>query len=157
MEIIKIWSRFIETWQIKVFLAGLFTLLFGNYNAGMGGVFILMCLDFITKICALSKEAGGFEIAWETNIINGRGMKQSLYKGLWYMALLIASHQMESFTVLNMSVGQVPVEISCAYLGLIEGKSILENLRSSGMKGLEPFINLLSKGEKKIKDKIDCQ
>jgi hypothetical protein len=149
------WERLIEAWQVKMFLAGLFTVLFGDYNAGMGGVLILMGLDFITKICALSKGIGGFGIAWRTDLITSMGMKQSLYKGLCYMALLIGAHQMESFTVLNMSIGHFPVELTCAYLGLIEAKSVLENLRDCGMNGLEFFISFLSKKEKQLKNKLN--
>jgi phage-related holin len=155
MDITKIWISIAEGWQVKIVLASIFTYLFGDYNAGLGALLCLVVLDFITKICALSKEVGGFSTAWKTDVISSEGMKQSIQKGLWYMALLIVARQMEQFTVLGMSVKNTAVEITCAYLAVIEAKSILENLRDTGMKNLEPFIAILGEKQKKLTGKED--
>lgn len=149
------WERLSEGWQIKIMITMIFTQLFGEYNACFGALVILIVLDWLTKWWALSKESGGFKIAWETNVISSRGMREGLPKIFWYMVLLIAANQLESFSILGYVLGSTPKEVISAYLALIEAKSILENLRDCGMSGLDPFIFMLSKKQDQITGKKD--
>jgi multidrug efflux pump subunit AcrB len=80
-------------------------------------------------------------------------MRDGLSKIFWYIVLLIAAHQLESFRILGYVLGSAPKEIISAYLALIETKSLLENLRDTGMRGLDPLISLLSKKQDQIAEK----
>jgi phage-related holin len=146
----KFFLNLTDGWQVNIFLASVFTYLFGEYNAGMGALLCLMLLDFFSKIAVLAREGGGFFIAWKTDLINSKSMRQSIFKGLGYMALLILSHQLQHFTVLGLELGATPVEVTCAYLGLIEAKSILEHLRDLGLKNLEPLSWILGEKQKTL-------
>lgn len=150
LEFAKIWERLIEGWQIKIILSFWFTWLFGDYNAGMGALACLVVADWLTKWGVLSKQAGGFWIAWKTDTISSRGMRDGLRKIIWYMIALITAHQLEQFVVLNFTIGHAATEIMSAYLAIIEAKSILENLRDMGMQGLGPFITMLGQKQKQI-------
>lgn len=150
MDLTNIWERLTEGWYIKILCASGFTYLFGEYNAGMGALLCLVVFDWITKWWVLSREAGGFWIAWKTDVISSRGIRAGLAKILWYMILLIAAHQLEQFSILGMTIGSTATEVMSAYLGIIEAKSVLENLRDTGMKGLEPFIAILGKKQNQI-------
>lgn len=150
MEILKYWEKIIEAWQIKILLSLFFTWLFGEYNTGLGALGCLVALDWLTKWGVISKNAGGFWIAWRTDAISSRGMRDGLRKIVWYMIALIAAHQLEQFTFLGYTVGHAATELISAWLGLVEGKSIFENLRDMGMQGADFFINILSKKQKEI-------
>lgn len=72
-----------EAWPVKLVLAIIASAafaLFGEPTAAMKAMPALVAIDFATKLWALSKEAGGFEIAWKTDVINSKGMKQSILK-----------------------------------------------------------------------------
>lgn len=150
MEFYKVWLKLSDAWQIKIFCGILFNWLFGEYSAGMGALASLMAVDWLTKWGVLSKEAGGFWRAWKTDVISSRGMRSGIHKLVWYMAVLIAAHQLEQFKVLGFTVGNAATETMSAYLGIIEAKSILENLRDMGMKEAEPLIFLLGKKQKQL-------
>lgn len=150
MEILKYWEKLIEAWQIKILLSIWLTWLFGDYNAGLGALGCLVVLDWLTKWGVLSKEAESFLKAWQTDIINSRGMRDGLKKIIWYMFALIAAHQLEQFSIIGYSVGHAASEIMSAYLALIEAKSILENLRDMGMQGVDPLIAMLGKKQEQI-------
>jgi len=150
VDIYKFLDRLTEAWQAKVFFCLVLNYLFGAYNAGLGALACLVALDWVTKWGVISREAGGFWIAWKTDAINSHGMRDGLKKILWYMAILIAAHQLEQFSFLGYTIGHSATEIMSAYLGLIEAKSILENLRDMGMKGMEPFISMLGEKQNQI-------
>jgi phage-related holin len=150
LEILKYWEKLIEAWQIKILLSIFFTWLFGEYNTGLGALGCLVVLDWLTKWGVLSKEAGSFLIAWRTDAISSRGMREGLKKIIWYISALIAAHQLEQFSILGYSVGRAATEIMSAYLALIEAKSILENLRDMGMQGVDPLITMLGKKQNQI-------
>ncbi len=76
----KLWERISEGWQVKVACTMIFNQLFGEYNAGMGALAILVALDWLTKWWALSKSVGGFWIAWKTDVISSKGMRDGLAK-----------------------------------------------------------------------------
>jgi phage-related holin len=145
----KIWDRLLEGWQLKTLLSLFFTWLFGDYNAGMGALGCLVVFDTITKWGALAKQAGGFCIAWKTDVINSRGMRDGLMKIIGYMIALIVAHQLEQFTVVGYTFGHSATEIMSAWLGIIEAKSILENLRDVGI-DVGPLITLLGNKQRKI-------
>ncbi|MBP2658762.1 MAG: Holin toxin secretion/phage lysis [Firmicutes bacterium] len=146
----KLWDRLTEAWQIKIACGVVSNWLFGEYNAGMGALICLVALDWLTKWGVLSKEAGGFWTAWRTDAISSRGMRDGLRKIIWYMAALIAAYQLGQFSMLGLKIGHSSTEIVSAYLAIIESKSILENLRDMGMKGVEPLIALLGKKQRQI-------
>ncbi len=147
---LKHWEKLIEAWQIKIILSIWLTWLFGEYNAGLGALGCLVILDWLTKWGVLSKEAGGFLVAWRTDAISSRGMRDGLKKIIWYMIALIASHQLELFSIGGYSIGRTATETMSAYLALIEAKSILENLRDMGMQGTELFIAMLGRKQEQI-------
>lgn len=146
----KLWDQLTEAWQIKIACGIAFNWLFGDYNAGMGGLGCLVALDSFSKWGMLSKEAGGFWTAWKTDVISSRGMRDGLRKTIWYMAALIAAHQLGQFSIFGFAIDHSSTEFISAYLAIIESKSILENLRDMGMKEAEPLIALLSKKQHQI-------
>lgn len=123
LEFNKIWDRLTEAWQVKVACCIVFNWLFGDYNAGMGALACLVALDWLTKWGVISKDAGGFWTAWQTDAISSRGMRDGLKKIIWYMFALIAAHQLEQFSIMGYSVGHAATEIMSAYLALIEAKA----------------------------------
>jgi phage-related holin len=151
------WERISDGWQFKVAITMVFNQLFGEYNAAMGALGILVVLDWLTKWWALSKSVGGFWIAWRTDVISSRGMRDGLSKIFWYIVLLIAAHQLESFRILGYVLGSAPKELLSSYLALIETKSLLENLRDTGMKGIDPLINLFSKKQNQIAENKEAK
>jgi phage-related holin len=150
VELYKFWDRLTEAWQITIACCVIFNWLFGEYRAGLGALFCLVVMDWLTKWGVLSKKAGGFWIAWKTDVISSRGMREGLKKIFWYMAVLIAAHQLEQFSILGFTIGQASTEIMSAYLAIIEAKSILENLRDMGMKDVEPLLAMLGRKQNQI-------
>jgi phage-related holin len=150
LEILKYWEKLIEAWQVKILLSLFFTWLFGDYNEGMGALACLVGFDWLTKLGALSKQAGGFYVACKIDVISSRGMRGGLQKIIWYMIALIAAHQLEQFAILKNTIGHTTTEFISAWLGIVEAKSIFENLRDMGMQGVEPFIALLGKKQNQI-------
>jgi len=150
VELYKFWDRITESWHINLACCMALNWLFGEYRAGLGALTCLVVLDWFTKWGVLSRCAGGFCIAWKTDVISSRGMREGLKKIIWYMVALIAAHQLEQFAIAGFTIGHTSTEFMSAYLAIIEAKSILENLRDMGMKEVEPLIILLGRKQNQI-------
>ena len=147
---LKYIDRMAEGWQIKVICSICATWLFGEYRACFGALACLFVLDWLTKWGVLSKAAGGFGIAWKTDVISSRGMREGVKKFIWYAIALVAAHQLEQFTLFGHTIGNTSTEVVSAYLAVIETKSILENLRDMGMKDVGPLITLLGSKQNQL-------
>lgn len=151
MELYKYWERIIEGWQVKIVFSICFSWLFGEYNAGMGALACLIVVDRVTKWGVISKELGGFWIAWKKDAIKRSILREGIKKIIGYMIALIAAHQLEQFSIHGYTVGRSSTEIVSAWLAVVEAKSILENLRDVGI-DVGPLITMLGNKQSQMKE-----
>jgi phage-related holin len=150
MDLHKFLERLTEGWQVNATASLVLVWLFGPYTAGIGGLFCLVCLDWLTKWAVLSRQAGGFWIAWKTDVISSQGMRDGLKKIVWYGITLIVGHQLSHIRVAGFCLGDTGTEVLCAYLIVIEAKSILENLRDMGFTAAGPLVAMLGRKQNQI-------
>lgn len=146
----KFIDRLAEGWQINASVSLVFVWLFGPYTANLGALGCLVFLDWLTKWCVLSRQAGGFFVAWKTDVISSQGMRDGLKKIVWYGVVLIVGHQLSRAKIAGFTPGDIVTEVFCAYLMVIEAKSILENLRDMGFTAAGPLVSMLGRKQNQI-------
>jgi|GEM_PF-4270991 len=146
----KFFDRITEGWQINAALTAALVWLCGPYTNNLGGLVCLVMLDWLTKWVVLSRQAGGFCIAWKTDVISSQGMREGLKKIVWYGVALIVGQHLSYITVAGYSPGSMGTEVMCAYLMVIEAKSILENLRDMGFTAAGPLVSMLGRKQDQI-------
>jgi phage-related holin len=145
VDLDKFLHRIIEGWQIKAPASLMLVYLFGPFTNGLRALVFLVVIDWLTKWVVLSRHAGGFWIAWKTDVISSAGMRAGLNKIVWYGISLIVGHQLSFIQVAGYSPGAVSTEIICNYLMIIEAKSILENLRDMGFTAAGALVAMLGR------------
>jgi len=119
-----------------------------SYLLAAGAVLVIMCVDLLTKIYALSRQAGGLRKAVRTHRINSSSFaKGTMDKLIVYGIMLIvcgAAYRITPISELAIWFTQLIFTI----MFLRDVLSIIENLTDAGVTGLTIF-------RKAVKRKMD--
>lgn len=115
---------------------------------------ILCLLDIATKYYALSKQHGGFIKAFKNKYINSDTLWKGTYKKLVTYLLIMILAGISMRISMAMHVSNILATIAYVVLSVRELGSILENIRDSGNKWVNPLLFWIKKQEKQIVEKM---
>jgi phage-related holin len=150
VDLEKFYTRIVEGWQFNTTAGLLFAWLFGGYTDVLRALAILFVLDWLTKMAALSVHAGGFWVAWKTDVISSEGMRRGVKKFVWYGLAVLVGHQVSYVQIAGYGLGNASTEFVCGVLIFIEAKSVLENLRDMGWKDAGILVAMLGRKQDQI-------
>ena len=127
--------------------AAIYTFLFPTATIATAAVavLIIMCLDLITKLFAIAKQAGGLRKAFKTRKINSAEFaKGTLDKLIIFGVMLIISGCAYKLMIIE-TIAIWFTQTVFTVMFLRDVLSILENLHDSGIQGLGLFKNLVKR------------
>lgn len=155
MEFTKIWDTVTQCWQVKLF-ASLLIFLVGDISAPFIAIWILLLLDTVTRLIAISKKhlettnlLKAVVLSFRDGDINSKGFRQFVLKCLSYLILMIVANLfakvVPNVLLMGANIAQFPCSFIYTFLAITEAMSIVENLVEVGVENLKPLLFFISK------------
>lgn len=151
-------------WPMKLAISGVITactFALGPVTAAVVALFVLTFVDLFTRWLAITttymRESSCryglpycFIQCWRNGRLSSQEMRQKFVpKVIAYILLIIAANLLNEvippLTYNGKDWGELPRDLTIAYLALTEGMSIVENLIAAGFDALRPLENWLGR------------
>lgn len=155
LEITKIWDTVTQCWPVKL-LASLLIFLVGDITAPFIAIWVLLLLDTLTKLIAISKNylqttnfLNAMRLSFLDGDINSKGLRQFVLKCLSYLILMIVANLfaivVPNLNMFGIDASKLPCSFIYTFLAITEAMSIVENLVEVGVDNLKPLLFFISK------------
>lgn len=162
MEFIKIWNTIIQCWQVKL-IVSVVIFLVGDITTSFVAIWILLLLDTLTRLIALSKKhlenanlLKAMVLSFKDGTINSKGFRQFVLKCLSYLILMIVANLFAKVVPNSVLLGEEIAKFPCSFiytfLAITEVMSIIENLVEVGVDTLKPLLFFISKKRDEMTD-----